>query len=181
MFSKQLNKIASKIADPDIPDREPDKVDELGIGSRIWDLGGGHRFEIIGDGSKFWSLNGKFHREDGPAAIYSYGKKEWWLNGELHREDGPAIESADIKRWYLNGKLHREDGPAVISRIGPEEWWKNGKRHREDGPAIEYGDRNNKWYLNDKKIIVRNCDSPEFKKRWKKLLELEKIRQVMED
>ena len=35
------------------------------------------------------------------------GAKEWWLNGKLHREDGPAIEWADgSKEWYLNGKLH---------------------------------------------------------------------------
>ena len=42
------------------------------------------------------------------------GDKSWYLNGKLHREDGPAIERANgDKSWYLNGKLHREDGPAV--------------------------------------------------------------------
>ena len=31
--------------------------------------------------------------------------KEWYLNGKLHREDGPAIEGPDgYKEWYLNGK-----------------------------------------------------------------------------
>ena len=36
------------------------------------------------------------------------------LNGKLHREDGPAIEDSDgDKYWYLNDKLHREDGPAI--------------------------------------------------------------------
>ena len=35
-----------------------------------------------------------------------HGTKEWYLNGKLHREDGPAIEYADGgKEWYLNGKL----------------------------------------------------------------------------
>ena len=33
------------------------------------------------------------------------GTKEWYLNGKLHREDGPAIERADgTKEWWLNGK-----------------------------------------------------------------------------
>ena len=27
--------------------------------------------------------------------VYPNGDKEWWLNGKLHREDGPAIEDAD--------------------------------------------------------------------------------------
>ena len=34
----------------------------------------------------------------------SNGDKEWWLNGKLHREDGPAIEySNGYKAWCLNG------------------------------------------------------------------------------
>jgi hypothetical protein len=45
--------------------------------------------------------------------IYPDGTKQWWLNGKYHREDGPAIEHANgDKEWYLNGKRHREDGPA---------------------------------------------------------------------
>ena len=44
--------------------------------------------------------------------VYDDGTKEWYLNGKLHREDGPAIEWASGgKSWYLNGKVHREDGP----------------------------------------------------------------------
>ena len=57
-----------------------------------------------------WRLNGKLHREDGPAAEWSDGYKEWWLNDKLHREDGPAIEGADgAKEWYLNGKEYTEE------------------------------------------------------------------------
>ena len=38
------------------------------------------------------------------------GSKEWYLNGKKHREDGPAVEEANgSKYWYLNGKCHRED------------------------------------------------------------------------
>ena len=35
--------------------------------------------------------------------------KYWYLNGKLHREDGPAIEWADVnKNWYLNGIEYTE-------------------------------------------------------------------------
>ena len=64
----------------------------------------------VHDGVKEWYLNGKAHREDGPAVEYAGGYKEWWLNDKLHREDGPAIEGGDgSKRWYLEGVLLDED------------------------------------------------------------------------
>lgn len=81
------------------------------------------------------------------------GVKEWWLNGKRHREDGPAVEySNGHKYWYLNGKLHRDDGPAVEYSNGTKEWYKNGKQHREDGPAIEYSNGHKYWYLNNKEL-----------------------------
>lgn len=110
--------------------------------------------------------------------------KYWYKNGQYHREDGPAIERADgTKEWYLNGKPHREDGPAVEYANGTKLWYLNGKHHREDGPAIERVDGTKAWYLNDKLIKTKFNDfsSPTFQKRWQKLLELERIRQVMED
>jgi len=52
-----------------------------------------------------YRLNGKLHREDGPAVEYVDGSKEWWFNGKLHREDGPAVEYVDgSKEWWFNGK-----------------------------------------------------------------------------
>ena len=37
--------------------------------------------------------------------VFSYGDREWYLNGKRHREDGPAIEQADgTKYWYLDDK-----------------------------------------------------------------------------
>ena len=61
------------------------------------------------DGSKSWYLNGKRHREVGPAIEWANGSKSWYLNGELHRSDGPAYEDADgSKGWYLNGKDYTE-------------------------------------------------------------------------
>lgn len=36
--------------------------------------------------------------------FFSSGEKHWLLNGRFHREDGPAIEWSDgVKYWYLNG------------------------------------------------------------------------------
>ena len=61
------------------------------------------------------------------------GTKEWYLNGKIHREDGPAAEYADgTKKWWLNGKLHREDGPAAEYPDGSKEWWLNGKKYTEE-------------------------------------------------
>ena len=57
------------------------------------------------DGNKEWYLNGKYHREHGPAIEYADGDKFWFINDKRHREDGPAIEYADgTFRWYLNDK-----------------------------------------------------------------------------
>jgi len=84
--------------------------------------------KVTNNGSKFWYLNGKPHREDGPAIEWADGSKFWYLNGKLHREDGPAIKRADGSReWRLNDERHREDGPAVECADGSREWWLNGE------------------------------------------------------
>jgi hypothetical protein len=65
--------------------------------------------------------------------VYENGAKEWYLNGKFHREDGPAIEEADeTKEWYLNGQLHREDGPAVERVDGTKYWYLNDKNLTEE-------------------------------------------------
>jgi hypothetical protein len=77
------------------------------------------------DGAKEWFLNGKLHREDGPAVEHPNGVKEWWLNDERHREDGPAFEHPNgSKSWYLNGN---ETHPEVLVDLWLERevfcWW----------------------------------------------------------
>jgi hypothetical protein len=63
----------------------------------------GYEFVEHSNGSKEWYLNGKHHREDGPAVEWPDGSKAWYLNGKRHREDGPAIERPNgYKAWYLN-------------------------------------------------------------------------------
>jgi hypothetical protein len=58
---------------------------------------------------------------------YPNGDKWWLLNGKRHREDGPAIEYSDgTKKWFFNGQLHRVDGPAIEWNDGDKEWWLNG-------------------------------------------------------
>jgi antitoxin component YwqK of YwqJK toxin-antitoxin module len=77
-------------------------------------------------GRKGYYLNGKLHREDGPAIEY--------------REDGPAIESANskyhlCKSWYLNGKIQKiiwhlkDGGHGEVSLVqgGKYRWYLNGK------------------------------------------------------
>ena len=41
--------------------------------------------------------------------VYDDGGKRWYLNGKLHREDGPAIENNGYKEWYLNGEYYTEE------------------------------------------------------------------------
>ena len=54
---------------------------------------------------------------------YSNGNKateRWYLNGKYHREDGPAYKkwfynsNIRIELWFKYGKRHRENGPAFI-------------------------------------------------------------------
>ena len=71
------------------------------------------------------------HREDGPAIQTTNGAvisaQLWYLNGRVHRENGPAAIFADgRKEWRKNGRLHRENGPAVKYPDGRNEWWENG-------------------------------------------------------
>ena len=36
--------------------------------------------------------------------VYDKSELRWYLDGKLHREDGPAIENIDgTKEWYING------------------------------------------------------------------------------
>ena len=40
-----------------------------------------------------------------PAIEYTHGAKEWWLNGKRHRDDGPAKESPNgANEWWIDGE-----------------------------------------------------------------------------
>ena len=71
------------------------------------------------------------HREDGPAFInpnnFGNGALEWFIDGKRHREDGPAIEYYNgNKEWFLNDELHRVDGPAIECASGAKGWYYHG-------------------------------------------------------
>lgn len=60
---------------------------------------------ILPSGATAWSMNDKFHREDGPAVEYLSGTTCWYLNGLRHREDGPAIEwNNGYNEWFIHGE-----------------------------------------------------------------------------
>ena len=75
--------------------------------------------KVWDNGTKSWYLNGKYHREDGPAYEGANGNKSWYLNGKLHREDGPAMEFASgFKYWFLNGeRVTEEEHKRLTSKV----------------------------------------------------------------
>ena len=98
----------------------------------------------------------------------------YYLNGKIHREDGPAIEMANgNKYWYLNGRFHREYGPAIEYSDGAKKWYLNGKRHRTDGPARELADGHKTWYLNNKCYGYNNDFTTES---WIRFVELQLLK-----
>ena len=66
--------------------------------------------------------------------VWTNGTKKWYLNGKLHREDGPAIVWADgEKEWYLDGKeVTEEEHKRLTSKATCE-----GKAVEIDGVKYE--------------------------------------------
>ena len=100
---------------------------------------------------KIYFKDGKYHCENGPAAIEykdcKIVREEYYVNGKCHRVEGPAIiyyEDGEIdqEEYYVNGELHRLEGPAIIKyedgKIVCEGYYTNGHPHCENGPAIIY-------------------------------------------
>ena len=53
---------------------------------------------VYPNGDKEWSLNGKLHREDGPAEEWANGSKFWWLNGkEVTQEEHKRMTSKVVE------------------------------------------------------------------------------------
>jgi len=109
------------------------------------------------EGSLHFRINGKRHRKDGPATLYSSGTKYWCQNDELYRlYDLPTIEWYEgTNQWHKGRKLHRIGGPADVFPDGTNSWYKDGKLHREnDLPAIEYANGDKHWYKDGKRHRV---------------------------
>ena len=67
------------------------------------------------NGDKVWCLNGKRHREDGPACEYANGDKRWFLDGQQLTEDEnwlvtPTKPPSTRCAQTLSGKVVEIDG-----------------------------------------------------------------------
>ena len=74
--------------------------------------------------------------------VYPHGDKCWYLNGKLHREDGPAIEYANgSKSWWLNDKkLTEEEHKKATTPPNPS---CEGKEVEIDGIVYVLKEKNN--------------------------------------
>ena len=82
---------------------------EIDESQYIWYILQGYTIDVNKDRVK-WIMDGKPHREDGPALIHADGAQEWYVDGKRHREDGPAVICADgTQVWFLNGASYTED------------------------------------------------------------------------
>ncbi len=116
----------------------------------------------------FYDDNNSYHRDDGPAVLFTNGAKCWYKHGKLHRLDRPAIESAFIDAWYVDGKSHNEYGSAQIYLDGTEKWYIDGLLHRLDGPAVINSDGSKEWFRDSQRSRFDGpaITNPDGTKRW---------------
>jgi len=103
-------------------------------------------------------VNGKLHRDDGPAFIrfYAHGVNQYcyYQNDKLHREDGPAV--IRYARVYKNGDKYKK---AIFLQ-----WWMNDEmKNPTGGPvSITLDDddeiRTVRWNRSDKHSLILNTD-----------------------
>ena len=85
-----------------------------------------YEVEVYSDGSRYWNLNGKRHREDGPALELDDGSKYWYLNGKKiteaehklktmtkHKQQTDIVEYIDA---YFKG-VQRDNGKSRLTDI----------------------------------------------------------------
>jgi hypothetical protein len=62
------------------------------------------------DRVEYYNSEGFLHREnDLPARIYENGTKSWWINGKRHRENGPAVIDAYGQMWWFLNDVKIEE------------------------------------------------------------------------
>jgi len=66
-----------------------------------------YKVKVYDSGNKYWYLDGKLHREDGPAIEFSYGANEWYLYGKFLTE---AEHKAATSKHTCEGKIVEIDG-----------------------------------------------------------------------
>ena len=111
-------------------------------------------------GEVFWLLDGKWHRDDGPAVIWAEGKAWFWYrHGIRHRADGPASHWPNgNEEWWIDGQLHRDDGPAIIWASGYQCWRWRGLKHRDDGPAVIHANGTEEWWRYGVRVEVAQVE-----------------------
>ena len=62
----------------------------------------------------------------------------YYVNGKPHREDGPAFEyTTGVKQWYYNNLWHRLDGPALILANGYTSYYIYGVPYSKEEYEVE--------------------------------------------
>lgn len=97
--------------------------------------------------------NGVLHNPYGPAKIRKDGSYRWEINGKLHREDGPAFICPSGKDFR-----HQRDDDGVPVGVEPEiecpieAWYTHGKKHNPKGPAVKWLDGRQEYWLDGEEL-----------------------------
>lgn len=60
--------------------------------------------DVNGTGTVSWLLDGRLHRDDGPALEWFNGTCEWWWHGNRHRVGGPVVMwPTGTMQWWISG------------------------------------------------------------------------------
>lgn len=86
--------------------------------------GQGYEKIVNGKDNIWYRLNGQPHCADAPAVSLISGYEAWYINGKLHREDGPAIIWPDGRReCWLDGidvtpENYHQYSPLQLAKLG---------------------------------------------------------------
>jgi hypothetical protein len=75
--------------------------------------------KVFDNRTVWYNEKGQFHREDDlPAIEWEDGTKHWYIEGKYHRENGPAIIFHNIKLYFLNGiEMRKEQWEVEVAKL----------------------------------------------------------------
>jgi hypothetical protein len=79
--------------------------------------------------------NGKLHRDNAPAKVYTNGNVVWYQHGIIHRDDAPAVIN-QIPLDFIDN-IDLVDDEQLPLKCNYNVWYNNGVFHRLTGPAVE--------------------------------------------
>ena len=166
---ESLKKIPYKDIDSHINDKKLSLHQVIQVKNAIFNS----RVKIETTNGTRYTVNKKYHREDGPAVNRPNGVQKWFCDGNLiepyefdfiHKYgkytyyDNDTLQTGVFTNLPFgatihlqDGKLHNEHGPAILYENGHTEFWVNGDKHHDHGPAVILIDGTHKWYLNGKR------------------------------